>query len=377
MSKIYLPTSEQMDTTLRNLERIAGHLGKRVDTTTWAGVQRAVRAGDAPKLFPVGTQFNVSHSVYGNIVFDVVAHDHHKSVSDEHAHTMTLMAHDAVDQLQFANAQAFWAGQQLNPGTYNFTLQENYSSWAAGTYQFTLTNTLPAGGQLTISGYPNVPLTERKVQAYASRTTRNMLESTGITIGNGGTSLGKFGDILNHIHCVAYGSNGYQTSAIRQFLNSTETAGNVWSDQGLFDRPPTWVSTKDGFAHGIDEEFLSIVGKVIVPCAHNNIHSDVFPGGALAGEKYSVYDKFYLASQKEIFGTDLETVSDDSSQLHYYKDSTGTDRIKYVDGTAAQWWTRSAYSSTANHVMITTSEGSRSTYYAVNDNGCVPVCTIV
>ena len=375
--KIFFPNSQQFDLMNENLAKIAKAVGSQVDITTWAGIQKAVRAGIAPDILPVGTQLLVEHSVYGEHLYDVVAHDYLKSVHDENAHTMTLLCHDQIAAIQFDGMEAFYyAEAELPAGTYNFTLATAYSSWAAGTYQFTLTQALPKGGQLAISGYADAAMTSRQVKAFASRTTTAATESVAITSGNGGTSLGTFGVELNHSHRVSYGSNNYKESAIRQFLNSPSAAGSVWTPQTKFDRPPTWMTSLAGFVGGLDDDFLSVVGEVIVPCSANNTYEA--PDSTVAkGEKYTVTDKFYLASQREIFGNNSDSVADDSVLFPYYEGADAADRIKYRDGSAANWWVRTPYSWNAYTVRFVTSTGTLNYNNAIYGDGCSPACTIV
>ena len=108
MSRIYLPTSEQMDTMNANLAKIAKAVGSQVDISTWEGIQKAVRSGIAKDILPVGSQLAVNHSVYGTRLFDVVAHDYLKSVHDENAHTMTIQQHDLLPGTQFDGSEAFY-----------------------------------------------------------------------------------------------------------------------------------------------------------------------------------------------------------------------------------------------------------------------------
>lgn len=193
MSKLFLPTSEQMDTMNERLAMIAAAVGSQVDISTWSGIQKAVRSGIASEILPVGTQLSVNHSVYGTRLFDVVAHDYLKNVHDPDAHTMTIMQHDLLPSTQFDAPEAFYyAETQLAAGTYNVILATAYGGWAAGTYQFTLTQAVPAGGQLRINGYESTAITSLKVQSFANRTTNTATESVAITAGSGGTNLGTF-----------------------------------------------------------------------------------------------------------------------------------------------------------------------------------------
>lgn len=380
MNKVYLPTSEQMDTTLENLSRIAGALSAKADISSWEGIERVVKSGNAPNLFPIGTQFTVYHDTYGDMVFDVVAHDHLKSSIDDDAHTMTLMCHSVIETVQFDNSEAFYyAEAELPAGFYNFTIASAYSAWAAGTYQFTLTKALPKGGQLCISGFADSAITNMKVVAYASRTATTATESVAITTGNTGKSLGTFGVELNHIERVSYGSNNYKESAIRQFLNSTATAGSVWSPQTKFDRPPSETTPLAGFMNGLESGFAAVVGEVIVPCSANNIYESP-DSTVVKGTKYSVIDKFYLASHGEILGASADVLDDGSVQFPYYEGATDADRIKYYTktGQASYWWLRSARQGQTNSVRIVANDGSLNITNRANTvTGLTFACTIV
>lgn len=375
--KIFFPNSQQFDKMNENLEKIAKAVGSQVDISTWGGIQKAVRAGIAPDILPVGTQLLVHHSVYGDKLYDVVAHNYFKSVHNENAPTMTLLCHDNLAGVQFDNSEAFYYADAVLPaGTYNFTLATEYMKWAAGTYQFTTTKALPKGGQLCISGRADAAMTERQVVAYTKRTTTDVSESVVIASGEAGTNLGTFGVELNHSQRVSHGSNNYKESAIRQFLNSPAIAGRVWTPQTKFDRPPSWMTSLAGFAGGFEDDFLSVIGEVVVPCAANNTYESP-DSTVIKNTKYTVFDKFYLASQKEIFGTTSDTVADDSILFPYYEGATNVDRIKYKNGVMSNYLLRSAHSQYAQGVRFVVLDGSLSYTLAVGDGGCVPACTIV
>ena len=376
MSKLFLPTKEQMDVMNENLAKIAKAVGSQVDISTWEGIQKAVRSGIAKDILPVGSQLAVNHSVYGTRLFDVVAHDYLKSVHDENAHTMTIQQHDLLPGTQFDAPEAFYyAETQLAAGTYNVILATAYGGWAAGTYQFTLTQAVPAGGQLRINGYESTAITSLKVQSFANRTTNTATESVAITAGSGGTNLGTFGEgAINSIQRVSYGSNNYKESAMRQFLNSSAAAGSVWTPQTKFDRPPSWQTSLAGYKAGLDQNFLAVVGKVVLPCSANNIYEA--PDSSIAkGAKYTLNDEFYLASRAEIFGS--HDVNDDTVLFPFYEGAGNADRIKYRDGSAAYWWLRTPSSGYASTVRRVYSDGTVSHSGAYNAHGLAPACTIV
>lgn len=378
MSKIYLPHSEQFDLMNENLAKIANALASDIDLSTWAGIQKAVRTGVAPDLIPIGTQLAVNHSVYGERLYDVVAHNYFNSAHDKNAHTMTLMCHDVIASLQYDAPEAFYcADSELPAGTYNFTIPTSFGAWSAGTYQFTTTGALPKGGQLALSVDGNTPLESQYVVRYESNSAINQTTQYVISLGNGGTSLGTFGVELNHTHRVAFGSNNYKESAIRQFLNSSATLGSIWKPQTKFDRRPSWSSSVAGFAGGFDDVLLSVIGEVIVPCAANNTYES--PDSTTAkGEPYTVTDKFYLASQTEIFGGATSIVVDNTVLFPYYDGATNADRIKYsTTSSAVHWWLRSNDPWGALHLRTVNSDGGLGSNLAHNTNGVVPMCTIV
>ena len=377
MSKLFLPTKEQMDVMNENLAKIAAAVGSQVDISTWEGIQKAVRSGIAKDILPVGTQLAVNHSVYGTRLFDVVAHDYLKSVHDENAHTMTIQQHDLLPSTQFDAPEAFYyAETQLAASTYNVILATAYGDWAAGTYQFTLTQAVPAGGQLRINGYASTAITSLKVQSFANRTTNTPTESVAITAGSGGSNLGTFGEgAINHIQRVSYGSNNYKESAMRQFLNSSAAAGSVWTPQTKFDCPPTWLTSLAGYKNGLDQDFLAVVGKVVLPCSANNTYEA--PDSSITkGAKYTLNDEFYLASAREIFNTNWD-VADDSKVFPFYEGAGNADRIKYRDGSPARWWLRTPDSGGASVVRLVGFEGTVNSGDVVGSYGLAPVCTIV
>lgn len=381
---INIPNKDQWQQMNEHLRTIAGSLGAEMDVSTWRGIRNAVRMGYAPAIFPIGTQLKVNHAVYGEILCDVVAHDYYKSADDENALTMTLMSHNVITTLSYDAPEAFYYNETSTPlpaGTYNFTLDSAYNSWSKGTYQFTLTQSVIQSGHLCISGNSGTPLTSLNVINYDLQINSLVRDSVPITSGNGGTSLGTFGVELNHAHRVESGGDNYNESAIRKFLNSS--ASSVLSDWFTSDshttkykRKPSWSESLAGFMRGFDDEFLLCVGNVIIPCAANDVYES--PDSIVkVGEKYTITDKFYLASQKEIFGTSINAIEDGSVQFPYYKGATDADRIKYIKSVAKHWWTRSprTMSATLTHVVLNT--GTLSNNLTTSDYGVVPCFTIV
>ena len=161
---------------------------------------------------------------------------------------------------------------------------------------------------------------------------------------------------------------------MRQFLNSSAAAGSVWTPQTKFDRPPSWQTSLAGYKAGLDQNFLAVVSKVVLPCSANNIYEA--PDSSIAkGAKYTLNDEFYPASRAEIFGS--HDVNDSTVLFPFYEGAGNADRIKYRESSAAYWWLRTPNSGNAYHVRLVSSDGTVTTLIALDAYGLAPACTIV
>ena len=201
-----------------------------------------------------------------------------------------------------------------------------------------------------------------------------VVEEFTISEGNDGTSLGTFGNELNHIARVANGSDNYAESPIRVFLNSKNPM--TWYEATKYDVPPTWWKTPQGFMEGLEDDFLSVVGEVIVPCVSNSEYES--PDSKYTkGEKYILKDKFYIASVREVTGNTAEYADDGTSQFAYYVGCAAIDRAKYAGGITYAWWTRSPFKTLTGNVHDVTAAGLITAHHPRYNFGIAPVCTIV
>lgn len=185
--------------------------------------------------------------------------------------------------------------------------------------------------------------------------------------------------VLNHAHRIRYGSNNYAQSAARQWLNSSAAAGSVWAPQTKFDRPPSWVTTYNGFMHGLPSDFLAVVQAASIPCRTNGIHeTNSLDGTAYTtNQVYTLSDKFFLLSRPEIWGTWDSTSYKDGELLDYYDGLTDTERKKYDEnGSVRVVWLRSPHPSTAGNVRIVRTDGSVHSDTANGSNGVAAACII-
>ena len=312
------------------LDKIAAVIasGSTYDFSSMAKITNLVRSGLAPEVLPIGSQIvttwtdtatNTSYSMPFNVA---------------HFENVTLESGDVVPGMflhsnyatpfgvQFDNFEAFYvATNGLSAGTYNITIPTTWGKAIAGTYQFTLTNDVPIGGQL--SGFETCADTvpaNWKVKSWSSTTATSAIETVSVTSGSDGTALGGLipagNNGLNSIHRVGYGYNRNSQSAARQYLNSSKAKLNWWTSQNIYDRPPNELLTKNGFLTGFTDDFLSGVAKIKVTTALNTVTDSTI------GATEDTYDKFFLPSLQQMFIT--PQLSDvEGSTWEYWKRASG------------------------------------------------------
>lgn len=101
---------------------------------------------------------------------------------------------------------------------------------------------------------------------------------------------------------AAYGWNRYSMSAMRQWINSAETAGNWWTAQHEYDAAPSQANTVNGFMRGLPSGFLAMLNPVKVETCRN--YRDPDTAQAAGTYEYdTTYDTFWLPSREEEYIT--------------------------------------------------------------------------
>lgn len=354
------------------------------DVSSWASVQQLVRAGLHDKYFAVGDQL-VCQKGSTNITWDIIGFDHDTPVDQQLTHSMTLQLHDCLPStMQYDAPEAlYYVENGLAAGTYNFTIQDDYDTEHGGgkTYQFTLSNDVPVGGQLTFGWSLNAQAADSKITSYASASSTTPIEQVSVTEGNSGTSLGTTDGNsinINHINRIRFGSDNPAQCALRQFLNSDSVAGSVWTPQNIYDRPPTWNADTAGFMSDLDSDFLEVIGAAHKITCLNNVTDG---GGSVVLD-----DKFFLLSRSEVYGGKEVNSVDEGEPYPYYSDysdlsaaGTGDDsnRIKYISNTAQIWYLRTPVSSANYRVRYVTATGAVNYNRASNSYAVAPACNII
>lgn len=343
---------------------------------TWAEIKQNVKMGYGEILYPVGTDFSVdcpAGAPYDSIVWTVVDHR-----VENGEHIMTLLMKHIIYGLQFDAPQAIIVPDEtMTAGTYHFKLLSEYDTTHDGgkSVQFTLANDLAAGGQIVMNWPYNQTWIGKNITVYGEFGT-TVIETCVMSEGTGGTDLGDADgtvSILNHTQRARYGSNNYEESALREWLNSGDAAGLWQTQQTRFQRPCSYATNRAGFVTYLDPEFVAVIREG----THLNRTNEVFD---LNGKKqaYSTTEKFFLPSQEEI-GFSPESGIVCGAVFDFYNGAAQSDKIKYditAQTTARGWWLRTPYPSNANNERSVSSSGALTDYHASYGTGASAACEI-
>lgn len=299
-----------------------------VEEMDYNGIKAVVAAGNAPAVFPVGTQLVNTYTAKDGKVYDcpwdvVKTDDIAEGETGTTAPAMVLQMHYAsLEDIQFSAYQAFYVVPEagLVAGTYNINMGLDWgTNVKTGTsYQFTLTKNAPAGARLTgFYNAPDVAPANWKVYVYKDQQKSELLETCNVSAGSAGTNLGTFlakpNGNLNSLHSVGYGDNRWYKSAYRQYLNSDQAAGAWWTPQDSWDMKPDQADTVPGFLAGFSDDFKNALTRVKVVTYGNTVTDD--------GSAVVTYDKIFLPSLQEIYCS--PQVSGEGTYWPYWKERTG------------------------------------------------------
>lgn len=324
------PRETTMQDIAQSLQTIAySQVASMDNLQTWDKISGFSRNGYAQKLFDYGDQFvekwvDTADSKEYEYPWRV---NHFENVELENGEVvpgMFLQTHYAHPfGVQFSQYRAFLrCPDGLNAGTYNITLGATWGNKDAQkdtTWQFTLTQDVPAGGCL--NGFyqmPDVNASAWKVTSYAAdRITK--IETVSVLSGSEGTALGTMqmntrNGNINSMQETGYGCNRWSTSAIRQYLNSDQPKGKWWAPMDDWDVAPEQLATKDGFLRGLPEDMLRVIKPVKVVTYTNTVQD--------GGEADVTYDKVFLPSLEQMHIT--PQITGEGSTHEYWMRRSGS-----------------------------------------------------
>lgn len=328
----------------QELERQNGYLamiaeGSRQEVySSMAQIASLIRGNDLERnknMFPIGDQIimpwkdmddanhNTDETAY-QVAWDIVHHDMVELCDGTTVPGMFIQMHlCSAYGVQFSHQQAFYkCDSELPAGTYNVTFNNSWGSKGASagtTWQFTLTQAVPAGGRLSgFESLPDVAPSTWKVKSWASAAATTPIETVDVTSGEGGVSLGNLNlstlsdSGLNCMQRVGYGSNRWSTSALRQYLN--KAGANWWLSQEDFDIRPDQYEKK-GFMTGFNDDFLNAIKPIKVTTALNTVE-----GYENATE--DTFDTFFVPSLQQMYVTP-QLANVEGNYFEYWKARLG------------------------------------------------------
>lgn len=245
-----------------------------------------------------------------HVVVSEVAEDYPFLVAESTPDRLTLIMAYGINGSPFDGYEAFYKNEgesAMAAGKYYVEFTEAVADKvpAGGIVSFTLTQALPAGGQLTgFETYSDAAFSNWKVKSFASATATDPIETVSVTLEESvpGDAV-KLGNIanagdgtLNAKGRIGYGSNHWGESNIRQWLNSDKAAGNWFVPQHKWDRLAAAYVSRAGFKRHLDPEFLSVLSPVQNVSAYNTVFN---VDGSTSGS-YETKDLFFLPSMTEL-----------------------------------------------------------------------------
>ena len=374
-------------------ESSSGYIGRRkYDLTDYKSITAAIRRGDSD-MIPNGTEFTVPHAVFGNIVFitrmknafKVHGEPDRPNICIQPKYLLSNSGGSTAITFQYDRPEAFKKVNTAIPaGTVCKFNTIAYGSWAAGDYNFTATDDIPAGSMLCISGYQNTALTSLTVDVYANQKDTTKSVSYAISSGDGGATedLGTWGTDCNHPQRVSYGSNNEEQSNIFQFLNGDSGDAymdSIWEPKTEYDMMATAFTSLKGFLGGFPDDFRACLALCDIPNLTNNVYEDA---PYHTSEHYSHTGYFFLPSRKEIYGSTENANETDETQMPYYAEvgTTDADKLMYANGavSATSYWLRTPNASHAYGVRICLAGagGALNYNYAFNSYGAAPLAIL-
>lgn len=307
MSRKRILTDETGQDIVNVLEVIAQTNIARKDMD-WSTVQAIVANGAGSKAFAIGTQLmeDWKDTADNNKIYTFPWQvNHFEDVTLENGEIipgMWLQTHYTLPfGVQFSHQRAFLACPEgLSAGTYHFDFAKAWGNNVKPgiNYQFTLTKSVEKGGRLAgCYGAPDTAPSTWGVYSYG-KDGITLNETVNVTVGSSGTNIGtipyeKRNGNINSMQEMAYGSNRWITSALRQWLNSIKPKRKWWTQQDQWDICPDQLASKDGFLCGMPEEMLKCLKKVKVSTFANTVNDE--------GVEDITYDYVIIPSMEQVY----------------------------------------------------------------------------
>lgn len=359
-------------------DRVTVHAPKQTITEDWQKLQAYGAA-----RYPVGSSV-IAGSYKGDYLEWEVADYGTKldPATGKVRPCVTLLSKDCVgafyykfkEALYYVDAAVFPDG--MPAGTYYFTCvdRNDYTDDNNKNYQFTLTQTVPVGGQFVVTTFLNRTLENTQLAVFTGPSSFTEMFRVKLTVGNEGTYLGATDGntpYLNHGSRLLLGNNNYEYSDIRQWMNSAGEGRNWCQPVTPFGRNDgRFGYAEPGLLTAFSADFLAAVAQTRIAWRTNS----VYEGHYDLNTEYTVLDKFFLPSLEEL-GMGGEGTENQTWALYVGKDRYGR-RKRRVDGTGIPWATRNVKPDSTTYLYDIDSSGDIMQKSAQQEVYVAPACIL-
>lgn len=156
------------------------------------------------------------------------------------------------------------------------------------------------------------------------------------------------------------GTNKWDESNLRQYLNADAPANTWWVKKNLWDVGS--YKARNGFLYNLPFKDLLVPVKKMVA------RSSTYGGGYI-----TCVDKVFVPSMYEVFGTAINSIYEGKRRWDYYANNdTAAKRIKLLNNEPKIWWLSSPNASNGSSVYTVTTAGASNNYIANNSYGVAP-----
>lgn len=377
-------------------------------------------AGNAVALSDYGIEITSGTAANGDTItvhnaavehdFDVLGINEDEPADPSRKNVVSIQMHRVLDRVEFDPAQYLFAvtdeslaeigieGSVLPAGTYNITLDHGAFSGGTeedGTYQFTTTVNVPVGGGIRHSyigtyqdnpaGYAKANVVAGTFITYGADTVTVLEDNLVTTEGSDGIDLGTTtasdptyldGSFINFTQRQMYGGNRWSTSYLRQYLNS-DAISFTWTPKTIWSRNVEDGAT-EGFLYTLVPDFKAIIGRV-----KKRYALSVSDGGGYE----DVVDYVTLNTMLDIGGGLNNNVTEGpvnergvvsrTGAYSLWESAADSERVKYIDTVAMNWWLSSAQTTYAHNERIVSASGTGSVANGGDASGVVPCMHII
>lgn len=302
---------------------------------TWSQIVNDIQAGDFSR-YTIGDILTCKYGEYDNPLRIVDIREEELEDGTTRKGMWLQQKYATAESIQFSHPRALVAlPEGLAAGTYYIACAykvSNYFTSGSG-IQFTTTIDIPSGGRIAPTLSVNfVNFNESMGLISYAADGKTVLENLTVTKGTSGTLLGTTGanansrsENVNDIYEVQYGSNNFEFSAARQWLNSDKKAGEWWTPQDKWDIAPVNLNDIDGYLSKLPKSLVAALRPISTVTVGNT--------AVYSNAEAETFDLVTLPSKEQMYI--VKQSNNEGSAFSYWQELNRTD-TPYQNGSYNQ-----------------------------------------